>query len=1051
MKFQLKVKKIKTFFILVFKFSHQMILKKTLLNIILLSTSLPVFAFDKLYSEHFTVVYKPGLKKQAQETLSIYESLFETRKKFFDWEPEGTYILLKDGGDISNGSSTPLPFNHNTLFTYPPTFGELQNKKPWLEIVATHEQVHLFHMDKVKGAPALAQKIFGRNPLMFPNAAQPSFFLEGLAVFLEGGLDNRSSRGVNGTYDAILRAHYLKEGKFWDSSGDVYFAGDATLDRANANYYLGYNFFEFLDTTYKSNTIKKLVDNYSDNLIPFLVDFNLKTTVKDDNSVMWGKFNKYLTNKYTKQINKIKALGIEKKTLISIDVKNALGTTVAVKKSSNNKDEIYYSSHDGRSWPTLNLYQSPISNKKITADIGIGSGSFIGDMDYHPTQGLLLSQYDGCRIYNPQLIYSLYKLHGSSLKKLMSCARYKNIRWSKDGRSFYASKFDPDKFVFKIDQISSKNYKVIDNIFTAKYSYDINTFDLNPKGDKIIFTQKKPFYGWVIKEINLKTKQVKSLVDNGRIITTALYGKKGKYLYFDAKDDNKVINIFRLNLATKKISQLTNTLTLAKLIKVSDNKIYYTEMTKNIDSLYSLDLDKVIKKNPFPALEKVQNPLKTVINKQGLKIARNAKTGSYNFLETFYPRSWLFNFQNRSASIIVDATDLTAKHKAALTLTGYLGEDKKETFFTNGSLAYSYNNMLSLAFANNTIVGDRVTDNKYTKPNGNGGRTIPFKKDEGDGKIISFKTSQTLSAEFSQPLYQSFQSSLGLKFSYLQNQTTYDYLHDQLNKKELDDLEQKKVRNNESDAITQEVGAINLNFSNVYASRKDGIILGGFTFSSRLETYLGNIDALKKLNDPKNIKENPYSYIAAATKFFNLGAGISTKLTLASGESFGYYKKDFFEFGGDSNTIDDTVATNSKYDTRLFGFVTGIDELRGNKFNYASLSLSTPLLFLDKSFLGFALHRVRFNMGIDTVQIQITPNSYIYPDINDKNGLAARKILNSNWYSTVYAGLDFDARIAHLPIKLSTGYAQADFSKIKTISKKRGANSVYLVFTLASQ
>ena len=64
----------------------------------------------------------------------------------------------------------------------------LRSYDDWNSLVITHELTHIFHLDRSRGIWRFGQAIFGRNPLLFPNAYEPSWVIEGLAVYFESRL-----------------------------------------------------------------------------------------------------------------------------------------------------------------------------------------------------------------------------------------------------------------------------------------------------------------------------------------------------------------------------------------------------------------------------------------------------------------------------------------------------------------------------------------------------------------------------------------------------------------------------------------------------------------------------------------------------------------------------------------------------------------------------------------------------------------------------------------------------------------------------------------------
>src|SRR5205085_9963205 len=98
-------------------------------------------------------------------------------------------VVLSDDVDFSNGYATPLPTNRIVVYANPPVNeSALRFTDDPTELVVTHELTHIFHLDRVGGIWKPLQKIFGRQPLFFPNAFLPSWLVEGLAVYYESAI-----------------------------------------------------------------------------------------------------------------------------------------------------------------------------------------------------------------------------------------------------------------------------------------------------------------------------------------------------------------------------------------------------------------------------------------------------------------------------------------------------------------------------------------------------------------------------------------------------------------------------------------------------------------------------------------------------------------------------------------------------------------------------------------------------------------------------------------------------------------------------------------------
>ena len=212
-------------------------------------------------SAHFRVNYRSAWRAQAERVAQAAERAYPKVTQALGWEPRGrTEILLIDQYDLPNGFSTPLPYSIIGVFLAPPDEGELLDNSDWLDLLLTHEFTHTVQLDKVRGVPGVLQTIFGRQPLFFPNVFQPTWAIEGLAVYNESDFATGRGRLRGPVFEAWLRAE-AKNGFL--SLREINADGRA-LPTSKAYLYGAY-FYEFLARTYGPDAIYKTVDRYSGN------------------------------------------------------------------------------------------------------------------------------------------------------------------------------------------------------------------------------------------------------------------------------------------------------------------------------------------------------------------------------------------------------------------------------------------------------------------------------------------------------------------------------------------------------------------------------------------------------------------------------------------------------------------------------------------------------------------------------------------------------------------------------------------------------------------
>ena len=166
----------------------------------------PRGALRTIHTPHFRVHFGRGLDSLAQRAAVQAEQAYAVMARELA-PPRGTIdLLVADNVDASNGFAQVFPSNRIVVYAVPPLqLRELRYHDDWLRLVITHELAHVFHLDRSRGVYRIGRALFGRNPIVFPNAMLPSWVKEGLAIHYESALTG-SGRRVSAEFEAQARA-----------------------------------------------------------------------------------------------------------------------------------------------------------------------------------------------------------------------------------------------------------------------------------------------------------------------------------------------------------------------------------------------------------------------------------------------------------------------------------------------------------------------------------------------------------------------------------------------------------------------------------------------------------------------------------------------------------------------------------------------------------------------------------------------------------------------------------------------------------------------------
>lgn len=356
-------------------------------------------------SPHFRIHFRAEQRATAEKVAVIAERVYPRVTQQLAWEPRGrTEIVLYSELDITNGYSTPLPFNTVGIYLAPPDKGELLDNSPWLDLLITHELTHVVHLDKVRGAPRVLQWIFGRQAWFFPNAWQPLWAIEGLAVLNESDPSAGRGRLYGPLFEGWLRAERA--------------SGFITLTELNANgralplskqYLYGAYFYEYLERTYGRDAVFKYVERYSGNIVP-RVHTNPVLATGKTMDVLWTEFLADL------------ASGVDQRSAAIRSQPENIGVPLIARQwhvdglAPAPEGAVYAVTDDGITRPYLQRIEP---NGIVTRLQGLNAGARI---DARGDDSVLVTQPEICDNWNLFVDVYLYT-RGEGIKRLTHCAR----------------------------------------------------------------------------------------------------------------------------------------------------------------------------------------------------------------------------------------------------------------------------------------------------------------------------------------------------------------------------------------------------------------------------------------------------------------------------------------------------------------------------------------------------------------------------------------------------------------------------------------------------
>jgi hypothetical protein len=663
----------------------------------------PDLVWHTIETPHFRVTYYSGEAEVAQHVADLGEAIFRRLSPAVGWSPtERTELLLTDQTDSANGSATALPYNAVRLFvTAPDDMSPLGDVDDWYQELVTHEYTHILHTDHIspwggfrsplRGIPAIVNALLGKT--LAPNQVQPRWLLEGLAVFEES---ERTSGGRlrSSQWNMWMRADIL-EGNV--APLDVFSNTPRRWPQGNIYYLYGSFFLLWIAETYGEDAIRKMVDDYGGELIPYGINRSIRRATGRTFEELYPAFIDTLRREYSDQANAIVARGLREGTRITHAGQTALHPRWIPNNAwKDHAGDLLYFCDDGHT--RSGLYAQPLERdaagqvvdthekdrELVIRTSGVSSASFA------PDGGVVFNSVD----VTSNLFYfnDLFKLPtGIKSKNGMENTR---SRWSTGYRAV-----DPDLSPDGRRVVFTTNHRGTTTLQIADVTPDgiANTHSLVPSGqfDQAFTPRWSPdnihvaYSSWTkggyrdIRLVDTRDGSFVQVTSDRAIDGGPSFSPDNKWLFYHS-DRTRVMNIYAYEIATGVLKQVTNVVNGAYQPELSpDGKtLAYIGYTSKGFDVYAMPLDPSSWLEPIPYVEPRPSPPTQPLH-------RAWPTHGYNPLDTLVPRHYSVQITpgNFGQAIILTAagSDIAGLHSIAATLTTEVEQPELQP-----DLQYSY-------------------------------------------------------------------------------------------------------------------------------------------------------------------------------------------------------------------------------------------------------------------------------------------------------------------------------------------------------------------------
>ena len=246
----------------------------------------PRYRFKTLQAGRIKVHFHAEVEKPARRTLALVLEILPRLEERYRVKVPSLDVVVHDASDSPNGLATSFPYPFVEIRTASFDGAESGPTESWLRMVVTHELTHIVHIEQAGGVWGFGRRLFGRAPFLFPDALQPSFFIEGLAV-REETKGTAFGRGRH-TYTKMLVDEAAR-------SGQLERIDEATLGLdlwplGNAPYLFGAEFLNYVEQKYGEGSTRDIALAHGRSFHPFLDERTFHDVVKQSLTPLWREF-----------------------------------------------------------------------------------------------------------------------------------------------------------------------------------------------------------------------------------------------------------------------------------------------------------------------------------------------------------------------------------------------------------------------------------------------------------------------------------------------------------------------------------------------------------------------------------------------------------------------------------------------------------------------------------------------------------------------------------------------------------------------------------------
>lgn len=546
----------------------------------------PKVDWQTLTTEHFRIHFDPRIETTAQKLAGISENVWKKVTDKFNWEPAyPVHLILTDTTDEPNGMAIPVPYNHIYLYAVPPNDSSaLDYYDDWITTLLMHEFTHTTHIDMARGLNKIPRAVFGR--FWLPNAAQQQWVIEGIAEYNET-YETTKGRGRSPFIEMYLRTA-TQEDRFVSIDKATYWYHHYPY--GNTAYWYGIGFHNYLREKYGDKSIFDFADQNASHLIPSFFNFKSNKVFGKSLTRLWDEWRlerkaawNQLSAAYQPQV---------KARSIAPQLKLA-GRPVW----STDQKTLYTSLVDGENPSVYAWTQSESGDWKSSVVMESKGPNRMSFIDDH----LIYSEMGSSSPYTSYSDLYAYDLKNKKIKRLTRDFRVRDPFAFKDYIVAVRTDALQNSLVRIPLDLSDKEIPKqwpypsgFEILFKAPGQSSIAKPKVSPDGHFIVFSMRLENADRDLYLLDLRTGKVESLMHDTADDSDPEFAADGQSIYFSSArklggTDTPVMNIFKMDLASLQISQITDTWSGMSLPSVAQDRMAFGHFHSDGWSLEILD------------------------------------------------------------------------------------------------------------------------------------------------------------------------------------------------------------------------------------------------------------------------------------------------------------------------------------------------------------------------------------------------------------------------------------------------------------------------------